>query len=84
MRLKPIAETEVTDEKMFRQFISAAFAQKRKTILNNLKNAPPNLLEKIGDANDLLIKSGIEPLRRAETLEIKEWRKMFENLNDSI
>ena len=78
--LKPKAEIEFTDEKLFREFISAAFAQKRKTILNNLKNAPPNLLEKIGDANDLLIKSDIEPSRRAETLELQEWRKIFQSL----
>jgi 16S rRNA (adenine1518-N6/adenine1519-N6)-dimethyltransferase len=64
----------VGDDKLFKEIISAGFAQKRKTILNNLKNAPPNLKEKIGDVNELLEKCGIVPHRRAETLTTDEWR----------
>ncbi len=63
-------------EDLFRELISASFIQKRKTILNNLKHAPPNLKEKIGDAEKLLQKSQIEPQRRAETLTIEEWLRL--------
>jgi 16S rRNA (adenine1518-N6/adenine1519-N6)-dimethyltransferase len=74
VKLTPKAENIVKDEKLFREIVSAAFVQKRKTILNNLKNAPPNLREKIGDVNEFLAKCEIEPNRRAETLTIEEWQ----------
>ena len=74
VRLTPKAEMNVRDENLFREIVSAAFVQKRKTIFNNLKNSPPNLRERLGDVNELLTKYGIEPNRRAETLTIGEWR----------
>ncbi len=74
VRLTPKIETNVRDEKLFREIVSAAFVQKRKTIFNNLKNCPPDLRERLGDVNELLNKSGIEPNRRAETLTTDEWR----------
>lgn len=74
VRLTPKTEIVVKDEKTFREIVSAAFVQKRKTIYNNLKNAPPNLREKIGDVNEFLNKCEIEPNRRAETLTIEEWQ----------
>jgi 16S rRNA (adenine1518-N6/adenine1519-N6)-dimethyltransferase len=78
VRLEPKAETDLRDEKLFREIISAGFAQKRKTILNNLKNAPPDLKAKIGDAETLLRQSGIEPKRRAESLDFEEWKQILE------
>lgn len=66
-------------EEIFLKLVSGGFAQKRKTILNNLKNIEPSvgqLIEKAGGAEKLLINSGIEPRRRAETLEIDEWLKI--------
>jgi 16S rRNA (adenine1518-N6/adenine1519-N6)-dimethyltransferase len=68
------------DEKLFRELISAGFAQKRKTILNNLKSAPPDLREKIGNAEDFLKKAGIAPNRRAESLGLEEWKQIYEAL----
>ena len=35
------------NEKLLWQLVSAGFAQRRKTILNNLRGAPPELLELI-------------------------------------
>jgi 16S rRNA (adenine1518-N6/adenine1519-N6)-dimethyltransferase len=49
--------------------VSAAFAQRRKTILNNLKNV-------LEDAESILLQSGIDPKRRAETLTIDEWFRL--------
>ncbi len=74
VRLVPKAEVGISDEKLFREIVSASFVQKRKTILNNLKNAPPALLGKIADVNQLLDGCSIEPKRRAETLTIEEWK----------
>jgi len=70
-------ENSKTDEKLFREIISAGFAQKRKTILNNLKNAPPELKAKIGDAEKLLDKSGIRITARAEALSLEDWQKIL-------
>ncbi|MCY7377022.1 MAG: 16S rRNA (adenine(1518)-N(6)/adenine(1519)-N(6))-dimethyltransferase RsmA [Pyrinomonadaceae bacterium] len=74
VKLTPKAEIGISDEKLFREIVSSAFVQKRKTIFNNLKNSPPNLREKLGDVSQLLEKCGIEPPRRAETLTIDEWQ----------
>ncbi|MEP7212402.1 MAG: 16S rRNA (adenine(1518)-N(6)/adenine(1519)-N(6))-dimethyltransferase RsmA [Acidobacteriota bacterium] len=55
----------------FRKLVSAAFAQKRKTILNNLKPVRP-------ESRELIEAAGIDPLRRAETLTLPEWLRLFE------
>lgn len=65
VRLKP-RETEVIDDRLFRKLVSVSFAQKRKTILNNLRNT-------YAGAADLLIAAGIDGKRRAETLTLDEW-----------
>ena len=70
-------ELSPQEETLFRKIISAAFAQKRKTILNNLKNAPPELRAKIGDAKKFLEKSGVEPSRRAESIGLEEWKQIL-------
>ena len=80
VRLKPKTGSDLPDQKLFREIVSAGFAQKRKTILNNLKNAPPDLKDKIGEAEKILEKSGIEPVRRAETLSLEEWKQIFHNV----
>jgi 16S rRNA (adenine1518-N6/adenine1519-N6)-dimethyltransferase len=77
VRLTPNDGDELPDEKLFREIISAGFVQKRKTILNNLKNAPPDLKEKIGNAEELLKKAEIVPNRRAETLSFEEWKQIL-------
>lgn len=76
VRLKPKTESFFTDDNLFREIISAAFLQKRKTILNNLKNARV-LKEKNIDAENILAESGIAPNRRAESLEINEWKQIL-------
>ena len=69
-------EAEGFDEKMFLRLAGAGFAQKRKTILNNLRSAPEDLrarFEQAGGAAALLEAAGIDPLRRAEALTLAEW-----------
>src|SRR5256885_2164933 len=45
LRVRKINAVEVQDEKLFWQVVSAGFAHQRKTILNNLRQAPEALQE---------------------------------------
>jgi 16S rRNA (adenine1518-N6/adenine1519-N6)-dimethyltransferase len=81
VRLKPKEAVGIENESLFRELVSAGFAQRRKTILNNLKNAPPNLKEKILDAEKLLENCEIDSKRRAETLTIEEWKRILKTLS---
>lgn len=59
----------------FFKLIKAGFSQKRKMLRNSLSSGlhiPPALAEA------LLASAGIDPMRRAETLSIEEWRKVCE------
>jgi len=71
----------IKNEKLFREIISAGFAQKRKTILNNLKNAPPELKKKSDNIENFLNICQIDSKRRAETLSLPEWLKLFQFYN---
>jgi 16S rRNA (adenine1518-N6/adenine1519-N6)-dimethyltransferase len=67
---------EVDDERLLWRVVSAGFAQRRKTMLNNLRAAPGELrarVEAAGGALALLEASCVEPSRRAETLTLEEW-----------
>ena len=57
------------DPKALQSIVGASFAQKRKTILNNLKTVLP-------DAGMVLSRSDIDPQRRAETLTLEEWFRL--------
>ena len=66
----------VKDENLLWQVVSAGFAHPRKTILNNLREAPEaiqKLLQKRGGASIVLCDAAIPALRRAETLALEEW-----------
>lgn len=76
LRVRPRIAAEVKDEKLLWQVVSAGFAHPRKTILNNLREAPEaiqELLKKRGGASIVLCDAGIPPLRRAETFALEEW-----------
>lgn len=76
LRVRPRPEFEIEDEALFRNVVSAGFAQRRKTIQNNLRAAPEELrarVEASGGAESVLEKAAIEPRRRAETLMLGEW-----------
>ena len=63
---------DLADDLKFRELVSTAFSQKRKTILNNLKYKYP-------DARSMLSQAGIDPERRAETLTLDEWVRLSKN-----
>jgi 16S rRNA (adenine1518-N6/adenine1519-N6)-dimethyltransferase len=80
MRLK--LRTRITvDQSLLWETVSAGFAQKRKTILNNLRQAPGRLqeiLKRNGGASIVLCKANVELQRRAETLTLEEWEKIVQ------
>ena len=83
LRFRPRIHTEDTDQRLFWQVVSAGFAQKRKTILNNLRHASSYLgevLKRNGGASIVLCKAGVELQRRAETLTIEEWSRIVRAL----
>jgi 16S rRNA (adenine1518-N6/adenine1519-N6)-dimethyltransferase len=72
----------VKDEAFFFEIMQASFAQRRKTLWNNL-------LTKFGkDHKDQLIlaleRSGIDPVRRGETLSIAEFAMLAEKLQEEL
>lgn len=74
---KTVGAIEISDENVFTQILSFGFTQKRKTILNNLKNLPPQFLaNRDGGAENLLTECEIDFKRRAETLTLQEWAKL--------
>lgn len=60
----------------FFKIAKSGFSQPRKQILNNLSKG---LKLKRGTVENWLSKNNIEPTRRAETLEIKNWAALVEN-----
>lgn len=81
VRLRPFARmaAEVNNEAALWQLVGAGFAQRRKTIFNNLRNAPGKLLSRIeaqGGARRTLDAARLEPQRRAETLTLDEWARL--------
>lgn len=83
MRLKfrPQINAGSTDETLLWEVVSAGFAQKRKTILNNLRHTSGRLREVIkrnGGASIVLCKANVDLQRRAETLTLEEWGKIVQ------
>jgi 16S rRNA (adenine1518-N6/adenine1519-N6)-dimethyltransferase len=76
LRVRERIAADVKDEPLLWRVVSAGFAHPRKTILNNLREAPEaiqELLKKRGGASIVLCDAGITPLRRAETFALEEW-----------
>lgn len=76
---RPRVAVELSQEELLWQTVSAGFAQRRKTILNNLRTAPSPLQEKIkaqGGASIVLCRAEVGLLRRAETLTLAEWARI--------
>lgn len=78
VRDQPAAEMK--DEDFFFQVIKASFAQRRKTILNNLTNQLPFGKEKKEAIVTALNSAHIEPGRRGETLTIEEFARLSDEL----
>ena len=85
MRLKfrPRIGIDLEDTDLLWATVSAGFAQKRKTILNNLRHASGRLqdiLKRNGGASIVLCKANVELQRRAETLTLEEWSRIVRSM----
>ncbi|MEN0657868.1 16S rRNA (adenine(1518)-N(6)/adenine(1519)-N(6))-dimethyltransferase RsmA [Caldifermentibacillus hisashii] len=70
----------VKDEQFFFNIVKFSFAQRRKTILNNLVSQLENGKEKKERIMAALEKAEIDPTRRGETLTIEEFAKLSDGL----
>jgi 16S rRNA (adenine1518-N6/adenine1519-N6)-dimethyltransferase len=79
LTLRPQLAADMKDDKLLWRVVSAGFAQRRKTILNNLRNAPSPLQEIVkshGGASIVLCQAEVDLQRRAETLTLEEWARI--------
>lgn len=77
-REKPAVD--VIDESFFFQVTKASFAQRRKTIVNNLTSQLPQGKEKKAEIIQVLKTCGIDPVRRGETLSLEEFARLSNEL----
>jgi len=85
IRITPKSNPSVqeNEEDVLWQIVGAGFAQKRKTILNNLRSSPPQLQELIkkhGGASIILCRAEIDLQRRAETFTLEEWLRIVRTM----
>lgn len=71
---------DVKDEAFFFQITRASFAQRRKTLLNNLTSQLPDGKQKKEEIIQALNESGIDPARRGETLSLEEFARLSDQL----
>ncbi len=86
LTVRPRIAAEVADEELLWRIVSAGFAQRRKTILNNLRAAPEDLRQRIegaGGIGGVLEAAGIAPQRRAESLTLDDWAQLTRTVEPS-
>ncbi|WP_028400980.1 16S rRNA (adenine(1518)-N(6)/adenine(1519)-N(6))-dimethyltransferase RsmA [Ectobacillus panaciterrae] len=77
-RPKPLVE--VKDEEFFFAVVRASFAQRRKTLMNNLSNNLAGIPKDKAMLEKILLEIGIDPKRRGETLTIEEFARLSDAL----
>lgn len=83
LRLRQEPPVKVRDESFFFEVVQAAFAQRRKTIHNNLSSRFFAKDNKAASA-EVLEACGIDPSRRGETLSIEEYAVLSERLQERL
>jgi 16S rRNA (adenine1518-N6/adenine1519-N6)-dimethyltransferase len=79
LRARAIEPGDVRAGPLFLRVVGAGFAQRRKTMQNNLKGAPAPLDALVaarGGPQAALDAAGIEPSRRAESLTLADWVRL--------
>ena len=76
-----VPPVKVIDESFFFAVARMSFAQRRKTILNNLQSGLPNGKAKKDQILTALEAAGIDPKRRGETLSIQEFGQLADHLH---
>jgi 16S rRNA (adenine1518-N6/adenine1519-N6)-dimethyltransferase len=69
---------EVTSEERFKRVVKAAFAHRRKTLLNSLKS--DSTLASAEGYQQALLAIGLDGRRRAETLSVEEFPALERSL----
>ncbi len=80
MEVQDKPNVEVSDEKLFFKVVKAAFAQRRKTLLNCLSSGFSCGKEVLAE---ILLGAGIEPTIRGEKLGLSEFAKIADALKDN-
>ncbi len=75
---------QVIDEDFLFEVSRASFAQRRKTILNNLQNGLMNGKQNKQKIIEALEQAGIDPSRRGETLTIQEFGQLADFLHPNF
>ncbi|MFC5406756.1 16S rRNA (adenine(1518)-N(6)/adenine(1519)-N(6))-dimethyltransferase RsmA [Cohnella soli] len=78
LKRRPAPAVDVRDEDSFFRVVQAAFAQRRKTLANNLTAFSGK--DRKGELAELLTAVGVQPERRAETLSLEEFAAVYEAL----
>lgn len=79
MKVCESPNTQTTDERLFFKIVKAAFAQRRKTLLNCLANG---LGKDKAEIEEILRSVGIEPSIRGERLDIDEFAAISNAMSD--
>ncbi len=74
LRIRERPAVDVPDESFFFDLVRALFAERRKTILNNLKHAA--LWLRVNDVASAVQRADLDPMRRAETLTLEELARL--------
>ncbi|MDA1478228.1 16S rRNA (adenine(1518)-N(6)/adenine(1519)-N(6))-dimethyltransferase RsmA [Bacillus changyiensis] len=82
--LRDTPAVTVRNEVFFFQIVKASFAQRRKTLLNNLVNNLPNGKEKKSLIEKALQESEIDGKRRGESLSIEEFAVLSDHLSKAF
>jgi 16S rRNA (adenine1518-N6/adenine1519-N6)-dimethyltransferase len=82
LKFKKEIQDQATDELFFFKVIKAGFGNRRKTLKNALNASELNI--GADAATHVLENSGIDPIRRAETLTVEEFVKLSNNLLEAI
>lgn len=79
---RPTPIVDIDDENKFFKMTKAAFSQRRKTINNNYQSLFVNGKVNKGKILEWLEAAGIDPRRRGETLSIKEFANLYNELQN--
>jgi len=74
MQRRPTPIFPDVQPKDFFRLVKAGYAQRRKTLLNNLTNGLSLSREEV---QELCSKAAIDPSRRAQTLHLQEWHNLY-------
>ncbi|HOO43651.1 MAG TPA: rRNA adenine dimethyltransferase family protein, partial [Bacillota bacterium] len=76
IRLDIKKDVNAMDNKLFYQFVHQCFAQRRKTLVNNITNGYNKYTKE--ELNQILIENKLNPLARAESLSLDELLNLYE------